>query len=244
MTQVSRPTPPSWPRGLGLEVIPVSASFTWDATYNDRVIRSDAGSGITITLPSDAVGGRSIIHQFGAGAVTIAADANGALHSANGVSATATQYDTIEIVCIKAGVWTVRGLGTFNGVIGGTTPAAGTFTSTTTTGIDTVSVANALTASTTQTRVGGTALTKRLNRITTCANAGDAVTLPALSPGQSVDVYNDGAAAASVFPNGASDTIDGGAGGAAVTLTNAKRCRYTCFAANTIISAQLGVVSA
>lgn len=235
MTQVSRPTPPSWPRGLGLEVIPVTASFTWDATYNDRVIRSDAGSGITITLPSDAVGGRSIIHQYGAGAVTIAADANGTLHSSNGVTATATQYDTFEIICVKAGVWTVRGLGTYAGVFTGTIVSTGLITGT---------VANGLTASTTQTRVGGLALTSQMNRVTTAAVSGDAVTLPALSAGQWVDVYNAGANPISVFPNGASDTIDGGSGGASVALANAKRCRYTCFAANTLISAQLGVVSA
>lgn len=35
-----------------------------------------------------------------------------------------------------------------------------------------------------------------------------------------------------------------GSAGAAVTLTNAKRAVYLCVAANTIISAQLGVPSA
>ena len=134
--------------------------------------------------------------------------------------------------------------GTFDGIVGSTTPAAATVTTLTSTGVNTESVANALTASTTQTRAGGTALTHAINCITTCANSGDAVTLPALSPGQSEVVYNDGAHPASVFPNGGSDTIDGGSGGASVALANAKRCRYTCVAANTIISAQLGAVSA
>ena len=76
------------------------------------------------------------------------------------------------------------------------------------------------------------------------ANSGDAVTLPALTAGQSVEVFNDGANPMKVFPNGASDTIDGGSGGASVTLTNAKRAKFICVAANTIISAQLGAVSA
>lgn len=135
--------------------------------------------------------------------------------------------------------------GTFDGVVGGTTPAAGTFTSvTTTTGINGTSVANALTASTTQTRTGGLALTKAINRVTTVTNSGDAVTLPALTAGQSVEVFNDGANPMKVFPNGASDTIDGGSGGASVTLTNAKRAKFICVAANTIISAQLGAISA
>lgn len=134
--------------------------------------------------------------------------------------------------------------GTFDGVIGGNTPAEGTFTDIITSGIDTVSVGNALSASATQTRAGGTAMTKRVNRFTTVASSGNAGTLPALAVGQSVEVYNDGANPMSVFPNGASNTIDGGSGGAAVTLTNTKRARFTCVATNTIISAQLGAVSA
>lgn len=134
--------------------------------------------------------------------------------------------------------------GTFDGVIGGNTPAAGTFTGTTSTGIDTDSVANALTASATQTRAGGTALTKAINRVTTVATSGNAVTLPSLAAGQSCIVINDGANPMSVFPNGASGTIDGGSAGAAVTLTNTKRARFICVATNTIISAQLGAVSA
>lgn len=119
-----------------------------------------------------------------------------------------------------------------------------TATSIATTGLNTEGVENAITASTTQTRVGGTALTEALNRVTTVANAGDAVTLPALAAGQSVVVFNDGANPASVFPNGASDAIDGGSAGAAVTLTNAKRAVFVCVAANTIVSAQLGVPAA
>lgn len=121
--------------------------------------------------------------------------------------------------------------------------AVGLFATVTTTGINTESVANALTASTTQTRVGGLALTKAVNRVSTAANAGDAVTLAALSPGQSQVVINDGANPIKVFPNGASDQIDGGTAAASVTLTNAKRCRFTCLATNVIVS-QLMPVSA
>lgn len=133
--------------------------------------------------------------------------------------------------------------------IGGTTPAAVTGTTVTgstlvTSGLVQVSVATGIVASTTQSRAGATALTKAVNVVATVANAADAVRLPALTPGQYADVYNNGANSASVFPNGASDTIDGGSGGASVALANAKRCRYICVSANTIISAQLGAVSA
>jgi hypothetical protein len=110
-------------------------------------------------------------------------------------------------------------------------------------GIEAKAVANGLTASTTQTRVGGTAMTKAINRFSTVANSGDAGTLPALAAGQSVVVVNDGANPMKVFPNGASDQIDGGTAGASVTLTNAKRCTFTCLAANIIVS-QLSPVSA
>jgi hypothetical protein len=106
------------------------------------------------------------------------------------------------------------------------------------------SVSNGLTASTTQTLVGGLALTSSINRFTTVANANDAATLAALAVGQHQDVYNAGAHPMSVFPGASGATIDGGSAGAKVTLTNALRCRYTCIAANTIISAQLGAVSA
>ncbi|MDB5448312.1 MAG: hypothetical protein JWQ97_3629 [Phenylobacterium sp.] len=121
--------------------------------------------------------------------------------------------------------------------------ALGIFVSITTLGVNAESVANALTASTTQTRVGGLALTKAINRVSTAVTSGDAVTLAALTPGQSQVVINDGASPIKVFPNGASDQIDGGTAGASVTLTNAKRCRFTCLATNVIVS-QLMPVSA
>jgi len=124
------------------------------------------------------------------------------------------------------------------------TATTATIGSTTTTGLNTESVANGLTASATQTLAGGTALTKRINRVTTVAASGNAVTLPALGIGQSVDIYNAGANPMKVFPNASGVAIDGGTAGASVTLTNALRCRFTCVAANTVISAQLGAVSA
>lgn len=117
---------------------------------------------------------------------------------------------------------------------------AGAFVST---GINTESVENGITASTTQTRAAGYALTKGISRVTTAAVSGDAVTLPALAAGQSVVVVNDGANPIKVFPNGAADQIDGGTAAASVTLSAAKRCRFTCMAANVIVS-QLCPVSA
>lgn len=149
--------------------------------------------------------------------------------------------------------------GSFDGTVGASTPADGKFTtletsglatlasatiaSLTLTGLDTQTVATGLTASVTQTQVGALALTKKINNVTTVANANDAVVLPALAAGQSCDVYNNGAHPMKVFP-AASGNIDGAGANAAVTLTNALRCRYTCVATNVIISTQLGAVSA
>lgn len=127
---------------------------------------------------------------------------------------------------------------------GAASPVEGVFSDTVTTGINTESVTNAITASTTHSIAGATALTAFYNVIGTCANAGDAVKLAALTPGQAQIVFSAGAAAAAVYPATASYTIDGGSAGASVTLTNTKRCMYLCTAANTIISAQLGAVSA
>lgn len=109
---------------------------------------------------------------------------------------------------------------------------------------DAQSVTTGITASTTQTLAGATALTTRLNFVATSANSGDAVSLPALVPGQSVIVFNDGANPIKVFPAAANVQIDGGSAGAAVTLTNAKRATFFCKSATAITSAQLGVPSA
>jgi hypothetical protein len=128
--------------------------------------------------------------------------------------------------------------GTIDGAtIGGVTPEPGTFT------FVAGSVATGLVASVTQTQVGALALTAQTNNIATCAHAADAVKLPALTPGQFAIVINSGANPAAVWP-ATGGNIDGAGANTAVTLTNAKRAIFICIAANTIISAQLGVPSA
>ena len=158
----------------------------------------------------------------------------------------------ISIPGIKAptsvgGQWTMD-----NMPIGQTTPAPASVTTLSASGAITASggvagtVATGITAGTTHTLAGATALTAAINFVATVANASDAVALPAATAamiGQTVTVFNDGSHAAAVWPQ-AADAIDGGTTGAAVTLTNAKRCVYYYKAANTITSAQLGVVSA
>jgi hypothetical protein len=121
------------------------------------------------------------------------------------------------------------------GAIGGTTPnvVAATYVE--------PSVSNALTA------VGagrGTSLilVSQINNVTTAA-AGTGVRLPTGVIGMQIDIFNAAANLIKVYAAG-SETIDTVAGLTGVNLTNALRCRYTFVAANTWISAQLGVISA
>jgi len=103
------------------------------------------------------------------------------------------------------------------------------------------SVGNALTAVGTN-RATALQLAKQVNNVTTAA-AGTGVILPVGVIGMVITVYNNGANAIKVYAS-ASETIDTVAGATGVTLTNALRCQYTYVAANTWISAQLGVISA
>lgn len=106
------------------------------------------------------------------------------------------------------------------------------------------SVGAGLTAAGT-TRADALQLAKAINVISTAA-ASTGVILPSAATvgvGGEVIVFNAGANAVQVYGAG-SDTIDGVAGSTGVPLTNAKRCSFFVTAANTYISAQLGVVSA
>lgn len=163
-----------------------------------------------------------------------------------------------DAVAITGG--TITGTTLNAGAIGGTTPAAGAFTTLSATGAFTGaaisgtniaasgyvsgSVGNALTA-VGNNRATSLALVAQVNNITT-ATASTGVTLPAVATvgiGAMVVIFNGGASAIQVYGAG-SDTIDAAAATTGVALTNAKRCAYYAVAAATWVSAQLGVVSA
>ncbi len=133
--------------------------------------------------------------------------------------------------------------GTFDGVIGGNTPAAASITALTLTGEALFTTHNTITAHAGGGRSSAVALDKQINRISVCATSADSVVLPAAVAGDLRIVFNDGAAATQVFANG-SDTIDGTAGATGVPLTNAKRAMFVCLTTGAWVSAQLGVVSA
>lgn len=123
------------------------------------------------------------------------------------------------------------------------TPAIGEATGTgvTLTGYLKESVGNALTAAGVS-RADALQLAKQINNVTTAA-AGTGVILPVGVAGMIIVVFNAGANALQVYAS-ASETIDTVAGSTGVPLTNTKRAMFMFVAANTWISAQLGVVSA
>ncbi len=135
---------------------------------------------------------------------------------------------------LVAGTLAVTGASTLTGAVGVTANL-------TTAGHTARSVGNALTAAGT-TRTDSLALTKDINNVTT-ATSGTGVTLPAGVTGEEIIVVNAGANPIQVYGNG-SDTIDTVLGSTGVALTNGNRAVFICVAANTIISAQLGAVSA
>ncbi len=117
--------------------------------------------------------------------------------------------------------------GTFDGLVGGTTPNAGTFTAATVSGLSTLTGglalgAGSVTASTTHSIVGATAL-KPLS-IVVCANANDAVKLPIATIGLVYTVITVGAVATpAIYPGQSGDQIDAVAAGSPTTLTAAHR---------------------
>lgn len=214
------------------------------ATAGDSVRLPPSAAGRTVTvINADA---SDAMQVFGFGTDTI----NGAA-TATGISQPAGT--TFVYNCTTKGNWVQNGAaagtfsGTFDGVLGGNTPAAATVTTLNATGNATFgtyalrSVGNALTAVGTN-RATALQLAKEINNVTT-AGSGTGVILPTGVIGMRITVFSAGANAAQVYANG-SETIDTVAGSTGVPLTNTKRCDYFFVAANTWISAQLGVVSA
>ena len=112
------------------------------------------------------------------------------------------------------------------------TLGAVTATSVTTTGNNTVSVTNAITA-----LVGGaqagTALPSRINRVTTVASAADSVQLPAAVAGRMVTVINAAAAnAMAVFPQ-TGEIINALSANSSISVAANKTIDFSCAVAGT-----------
>jgi len=137
---------------------------------------------------------------------------------------------------VSAGTTVTAGtnlIATAGSVAGATTVTAGTYFLR--------SVGNALTAAGTD-RATALQLAKEINNVTTAA-ASTGVLLPVGVVGMRITIFNAGANAIQVYAAG-SETIDTVAGNTGVPLANTKRADFFYTAANTWISAQLGVVSA
>lgn len=132
--------------------------------------------------------------------------------------------------------------GTIDGtVIGGITPAAGTFTALGATGLVNESAGTGLTASGTN-QGTALALTKNINNVTTVASS-TGVALPAPVAGMKVVVINAGANTLAIYGHG-SDTIDGTAGATGTTLSVAHRiATFYAVSSSAWISSLGGAVS-
>lgn len=204
------------------------------------------GQTMTVSVKQDGTGGRTV--SFGS--AYIVPTGTTASTAANATDIYRLDYLSTGSVRVSLQAQAGQSAAAITGgtidatVIGGTTPAAGSFTNLSSSGYFRESVGNALTAVGTN-RATALQLAAQINNVTTAA-ASTGVSLPAGSSigiGATIYVYNAGANPIQVYGLG-SDTIDGVAGATGVPLANAKRCGYTLVAANTFISAQLGAVSA
>jgi hypothetical protein len=93
------------------------------------------------------------------------------------------------------------------------------------------SFADGLTATAGGTRAAALKLTAAINRVATCATAADSVSLPPAVGGQTIYVFNNGAAAMQVFGDPAtSDTINAVAAGTGVSLAAGGKAIYAAHA--------------
>lgn len=141
--------------------------------------------------------------------------------------------------------------------IGGTTAAAGAFTTLLAGGAATLASADVTTTLTTVDltssgvtrrstdsgvtahagggRASAYAITKDVTEIATVGTAADSVVLPAALAGMQMIIINDGANAAQVFANG-TDTIDGTAGATGVSQAAAAKVMYVAYASGLWVS--------
>lgn len=138
--------------------------------------------------------------------------------------------DQLGIVMTNAGIGSSGTItaGAFNGTVGATTPAAGTFTTLVTTGLLELSTAAGLTAHSGGGQGSATPLTGGMNQVTTVAGANDSVLLPVSAAGMVVAVVNATATnSMNVFP-AASETINALTGGTAFGVAAGKTVIFIC----------------
>ncbi len=202
-----------------------------------------AASVTTLTATGAIAGGSSSNIAINTNKFTVAASTGNTLVAGTlAVTGVTTLTDDLiggasTDIAINTNKFTVAAA-TGNTLVAGTLAVSGNATLTT---YLLESVGNGLTAAGT-TRTDALQLAKQINNVTT-AGSGTGVILPVGAIGMRITVFNAGANAIQVYAS-ASETIDTVAGATGVPLTNTKRADFFFTAANTWISAQLGVVSA
>ncbi len=122
--------------------------------------------------------------------------------------------------------------GTFDGIVGGTTPAAATITALIASGLVSLTdIATGITAHSGGTQAAAFGLTHLISSVDTVAVAADSVKLPAATAGKIFIVLNNAAAnSMQVFGSG-TDTINGVATATGVAQAAGKIAIYVCLAA-------------
>ncbi|MES2295214.1 MAG: hypothetical protein V4527_18100 [Pseudomonadota bacterium] len=116
MTIVGIGSPPSSPRGLGKEIIQITADTTISANCADRLLQINSSSTVTLTLPRDLPAGFSFEwERYGSGAVIFAAASGATLNGANSNDRALARYSRGECTVTAQGgqglsaVWSLTG---------------------------------------------------------------------------------------------------------------------------------------
>lgn len=182
-----------------------------------------ATAGDSVRLPPSAPGLELIVINHGANAMQVygaGTDTINDVATATGVSQMVNS--TVIYTCVSTGAWYSEGLATG-------------FSS----GLQTLSYTNGITAFAGGGQSSATALTSQVNRVSTVATAGDSVKLPASAAGMIITVWNDSANPMQVFGAG-TDTVNGVATATGVSQMQKSVVIYACTAAGAWSAEGLG----
>lgn len=96
--------------GFGAQINTVNTSITLAATDNSEVIRSDAASAISVTIPAGLPSGfNCMVLQYGAGQITFSPAAGVTLINRNNYNKTIGQYALVTVLHIGSNVVVISG---------------------------------------------------------------------------------------------------------------------------------------
>ncbi len=211
-------------------------------------------SGTGVKLPAAVTGDRVSVYNFGDNDLTVYAAGSETLDGVPGSAGVAIKpTEALIFEAISTSAWVFQSLssmayqdsagivvtgGTMNGVtIGGSDPAAGTFT------FARQVPTNSITAAGTN-QGSATALTTALNNVTTTAS-GTGIKLPAAVAGDFVTVYNNGVNTLKIY-SASTETINGGSGATGISLVTGSSAVFNAISSSAWLSessASTGVTS-